>query len=374
VRMCVTRWPLFGAANMEDPVVHRQRMAITAAKIWKGKTSELCVRFLHGDAALQAKVLEIANAWQPYTGIPFVPWTSGRHHILVDFRAAGHWSLLGTDSLQSGFPGGQSMNLQFPTQLARVDQKELQRVALHEFGHALGAVHEHQSPTRQIPWIRARVYAWYFANTDFRDRATVDQQVLNACSEPQLRATAWDAHSIMEYPIDPYLVEDSFREQALATQHNDTLSELDKTWMSTIYEVTVPSPTVPLPTTPTTIPHPVAPPVSNGEIDIPLIVDGPSVPAIVSAGEQLHFMFTIAAAGPYTLCSSGSTRLAAALYGPGDRAQFRVMAQDADSPDIFNFRITSFLPAGNYWLTVQHTHPRGRGEFAVRLATGDSNQ
>ncbi len=36
---------------------------------------------------------------------------------------------------------------------------EYRRVVLHEFGHALGGIHEHQSPASGvIPWDKPKVY------------------------------------------------------------------------------------------------------------------------------------------------------------------------------------------------------------------------
>jgi hypothetical protein len=47
------------------------------------------------------------------------------------------------------------------------DEAEYRRVVLHEFGHARGLTHEHQSPAMNIPWNRPtvlddyrRTYGW----------------------------------------------------------------------------------------------------------------------------------------------------------------------------------------------------------------------
>ena len=40
-------------------------------------------------------------------------------------------------------------------------EEEYSRVVIHEFGHALGCIHEHQSPAADIPWDKEAVYRYY---------------------------------------------------------------------------------------------------------------------------------------------------------------------------------------------------------------------
>ena len=41
------------------------------------------------------------------------------------------------------------------------DNTVLRRTVLHEFGHAIGCVHEQASPAANIPWNEAKVYEFY---------------------------------------------------------------------------------------------------------------------------------------------------------------------------------------------------------------------
>jgi hypothetical protein len=71
----------------------------------------------------------------------------------------------------------------------------------HEFGHVLGAIHEHQSTLTQIPWNRPEVYAYYNALGNTND--WVDGNILNQLfPESEIDADT-DSHSIMVYPYSP---------------------------------------------------------------------------------------------------------------------------------------------------------------------------
>lgn len=62
--------------------------------------------------------------------------------IRISFRGAGHWSFIGVDGHRWTGP---TMNLQNYDVLPALDGYS-KAVVIHEFGHALGLHHEHQSP------------------------------------------------------------------------------------------------------------------------------------------------------------------------------------------------------------------------------------
>src|SRR6202035_3432372 len=69
-------------------------------------------------------------------------------HIRVGFaQKCGHWSLIGNSAsdVEQDQP---TMNLDINN---RTSEEEFARSILHEFGHALGMLHEHQSPANGIP-------------------------------------------------------------------------------------------------------------------------------------------------------------------------------------------------------------------------------
>lgn len=105
---------------------------------------------------------------------------------------------------------------------------EVRRVVLHEFGHALGAIHEHQSPLAQIPWNRPAAYAYF--NSQGNSNDWVDHNVFN---EPfpasEIDADA-DPTSIMVYPYPPGLTTDGSHVDFV-----NTLSVRDTERIATMY-------------------------------------------------------------------------------------------------------------------------------------------
>ena len=69
--------------------------------------------------------------------------------IRISFLQDGSWSYIGKDALQ--IPA-KDPTMNYGWLKADTEDEEYSRVVLHEFGHSLGAIHEHQSPGVTIPW------------------------------------------------------------------------------------------------------------------------------------------------------------------------------------------------------------------------------
>jgi len=123
------------------------------------------VAFNGGNQDLYQKISAVANRWITEGGVnlrfsftdaagKYRSWTVDDAVYAAEIRIAfytdargGNWSHVGTDSINAnlvgGAPGQASMNLGgFDRQLPF----GWEATALHEFGHALGFEHEHQSP------------------------------------------------------------------------------------------------------------------------------------------------------------------------------------------------------------------------------------
>jgi serralysin len=182
---------------------------------WDKKT--LKVKFVGGSPALQARVIKMANTWSSVCGIKFDFGNHAVSDIRVAFQCDGHWSHVGRHNAKIA-QNKATMNLQLSD---HVSEKELRRVVLHEFGHAIGMQHEHQHPEGMIPWNEAKVLA-YYKQTQNWDAKETHFQVLDRNSSTNYASSGFDKTSIMMYPIDPYLTDGRF-----STASNTTLSSRD---------------------------------------------------------------------------------------------------------------------------------------------------
>ena len=118
---------------------HRGPLAAEAAKMWDIGAS-VPVKFLGGSAELRSRVRAVADEWSKYANVRFA-WVPNDHSavIRVSFEQDGaSWSYVGRDALGLfPFQGLATMNLGWLTDDS--PDTEVQRVVLHEFGHALRA-------------------------------------------------------------------------------------------------------------------------------------------------------------------------------------------------------------------------------------------
>lgn len=204
------------------------RAAVLINKLWEaGRT--LRVRFLDGDAFVQRKVAQFAHEWSQHGNILFAFGDDPNTEIRISFLQPGSWSLIGTDALDRRTPREQpTMNYGWLTRATAND--EVRRVVLHEFGHALGLVHEHQNPATTIPWNRDAVYAFYQGAPNFWSKEQVDINIFQVYDQRFTKYTRFDRKSIMLYPIPQELTLDDFE-----VGWNSDFSYLDKLFIRKWY-------------------------------------------------------------------------------------------------------------------------------------------
>ena len=78
---------------------------------------------------------------------------------------------------------------------------EWERVVVHEFGHALGCIHEHQNPAGGINWNKPAVYKYYQGPPNNWSKAEVDSNLFQQYAASKTQFTKVDRNSIMMYPI-----------------------------------------------------------------------------------------------------------------------------------------------------------------------------
>ncbi|KYG04421.1 hypothetical protein BE21_46920 [Sorangium cellulosum] len=103
-------------------------------------------------------------------------------------------------------------------------------MVLHEFGHALGLIHEHQQPENGIKWNKEKVYEDLSGPPNNWDKKTIDFNMFEADSEAEAAHSTFDPHSIMMYAFPASWTEDGF-----STGFNTALSSKDKRFIRQQY-------------------------------------------------------------------------------------------------------------------------------------------
>jgi serralysin len=211
--------------NFAD-TVEFSRMALVAGKKWKpGRT--LRVRFLDGDPVVHRKIQAVAQQWSQYANIKFQFGNDPDAEIRISCSPGGSWSYIGTDAL--GIAKNQpTMNYGWLKPDSSDDQ--YLSVVLHEFGHALGCIHEHQHPEAGIPWNTDAVYRYYMGPPNNWDKEKVDHNMFRRVEKNTTQFSQYDPQSIMHYPVPKELTTGGFE-----VGWNSNLSGMDKQFMSQAY-------------------------------------------------------------------------------------------------------------------------------------------
>lgn len=306
---------------------------VSTLKLWdNGKT--LRVRFVDGDPEVQQKVEAIAREWEGETNLTLKFVRSDAAEIRISFAEKGFsWSAVGTDART--VPNSQA-TMNYGWLEPSTAMREYQRVVRHEFGHALGMLHEHQNPTGSIPWDKPKVYAYYAQQGWTKE--DVDFNIFDVVDEDSTNHTSFDPTSIMQYAVPDSLTIGSF-----AIGWNTDLSSLDKQFMRLQYPKNAPGL------------QEVVPNGNRVEADL------------AASGEVDTYHFEAATAGTHILTTQGPSDTVLTLHGPNDPGA--VLAWDDDRGRGTNARIVRKLLPGQYWLSVRHKDTTATGTYSVGVTT-----
>lgn len=322
--------PEFSAANPEG---HSARAALFRAKKWPVGVT-LKVRFLGGTSQQQDIVRQFAPEWSQFANLKFNFTNAADAEIRITFASnLGAWSYIGTDALNIATDTA-TMNLGWQDE----------SVVLHEFGHAIGLIHEHQNPFGGIQWNREAVIKDLSGPPNNWDLPTIENNMFRTYSKDQLNGTELDKFSIMMYRIPAKWTADGF-----STEFNAKLSEVDKQFIGN--EVNYPFDDD----------HNTTPELTVNELVSQSAKIG-------QAGEQDLYRFTASKPGVYTIETTGPTDLTMSLYGPD--SQTTLVAEDDDSGQDRNARILiNLTTAGTYYVQVRHyNHTSGTGEYSLMVS------
>lgn len=192
-----------------------------------GKT--LRIELIGGSEKVRQKVQQYAMVWTEYANIGMEFVTGGGDipaDIRVSFEEDGKtWSYLGTRCLDISAP---EPTMNFGWLNDKTEETEFSRTILHEFGHALGCVHEHQSPFWGIKWDDEQVYDYYARFGWTKD--DVAKNIFQRYRKKMVRASKLDRKSIMLY-----FFSSDFTKNGYSTPYNTELSTMDKQFIAKMY-------------------------------------------------------------------------------------------------------------------------------------------
>lgn len=339
IRMCIDKWPAPSQSRDLDKIARREtrhnagplRTALLMSKGWSiGRILRVC--FLDGPSAVHDRIQEIAPRWSLYANIKFAFGTDPDAEIRVSCAEPDvSWSLLGTDALDC--PKGQpTMNYGWLTPTTPFE--ECERVVLHEFGHALGLIHEHQHPDAGIPWNKDAVYS-FFQRLGWT-KADVDHNLFQRYDRDSLRCSYYDRDSIMHYPVDPNLTIDGWQQG-----WNQDLSPVDRAFATLIY-----------------------PPINEpAPASDQLVVN--ATPVAADTSRLAPFRIEIEQSALYNLETSGSTDVRMELRSTTGA----LIATDDNGAGDKNARMLIDLEPGSYLLYVRGSKSCDQGPYEIRLET-----
>ncbi|MFJ8463555.1 beta-glucuronidase AbsR1 [Streptomyces swartbergensis] len=246
---------------------------------------------------------------------------------------AGSGSAVGRDALSAG---RHERTMNFGWDLTAPGERG---TALREIGHALGMLHEHQSPFAGIHWDDEAVYAGLAGPPHHRSRERTHYNILRKLDPDEVNRSVWDPESITEFTFPSGLALEPEQYRAGLTPPG-TLSAAYKEFALRWY--------------------PPAPPSGPATL-----VPFRSVPLGLGPGGQADFVVDPPETRTYTLGTFGDSDAVVVVFEERD-GETRYLAGEDDGGTPHNATISARLVKGRrYFVRVGLYSARGSGETAV---------
>lgn len=227
---------IFKSAKSKDPILldgsKDYKQPINELAVWLQYKwdigSTIKVKFLDRDAYLETQIERFAKEWETYANIKFEFGTSDDAEIRISLTPDyTSWSAIGKSCLSITDQLQPTMN--FGWFNAFTSHTEIRRTTLHEFGHALGCIHEHQSSESAIKWDINAIKRAYIAGAK-KTEEWVNINILNSFPATSLTNSSYDPLSIMHYPVEA-----AYTLNKIGVGLNTELSPMDKRFIQTCY-------------------------------------------------------------------------------------------------------------------------------------------
>lgn len=204
----------------------------------------LTVCFRDGLEASWKRIASVANEWTVGTSIRFdfgtatmprVCSASVPSDIRVSLTGKGNWSYVGKHAMNIPVDKA-TLNLSGVNHGNALTEYD-RFLILHEFGHALGFEHEHQSPeggcSGEFDWVAVSAILGWTAEEVKQNMTRFDEPARKS----GLITSAFDMHSVMLYALPAKAFLDVTTAKCYVAKVNSTLSPLDRAGIRYLYPV-----------------------------------------------------------------------------------------------------------------------------------------